>query len=73
MYHVMLRLIISSRVRADDLCSQRETSREELELHGIQQSGKPTALLLHLRQEGGHLTQGLQTQLITTKGTLKVG
>lgn len=58
MYHVMLHLIISSRVRANDLCSQSKASREELKLHGLQQcrklrrDGEPAALLLHLRQEG---------------------
>lgn len=72
----MLHLVIISRVRADDLRSQSEASREELKLHRLQQGGKlrgdgePAALFLHLRQEGWHLTQGLQTQLITTKGVV---
>lgn len=58
MYHVMLHLVISSSVRANDLCSQSEASREELELHGLQQrrklrgDGEPAALFLHLRHEG---------------------
>lgn len=58
MYHVMLHLIISSCIRANDLCSQSKASREELELHRLQQSRKlrgdeePAALFLHLRQEG---------------------
>lgn len=67
-------IIISSGVRANDLCSQAEASREELELHRLQQSRKAcrsTALLLHLGQEGRHLTQGLQTHLIKDRGMWK--
>jgi len=74
MYHVMLHLIISSRVRGNELCSQSKTSREELKLHRRQQGrklrggGEAGALLLHLGQEGRHVTEGLQMQLSTTKG-----
>lgn len=56
-YHVMLYLIISTTVRANDLCSQSKASRKELKLHGLQQGRKlsrdvePTALFLHLGQE----------------------
>lgn len=57
-YHVMLHLIISSIMRANDLYSQSKASREELKLHRLQQCRKVrgdcerTALFLHLRQEG---------------------
>lgn len=69
-YHVMLHLILSSSVRANDLCSQSEAPRQELKLHGLQQrrrlqgDGEHVALLLHLGQKGCHLRQGFQTQLI---------
>lgn len=65
----MLHLIISPQMTADDRRSQTETSREELELHRLQQCrtlrgrSEPATLLLHLGQEGGHLTEGLQAHL----------
>lgn len=69
----MLHLILSPGVRANDLRSQCKAAGEELKLCRLQErrrlrgDGKHVALLLHLGQEGRHLRQGLQAQLVKTQ------
>lgn len=69
----MLHLILSPGVRANDLRSQCKAAGEELKLGRLQErrrlrgDRKRVALLLHLGQEGRHLRQGLQAQLVKTQ------